>query len=169
MQLVVGRIARAHGIGGEVSVEVRTDDPEARFAVGSRLETDPPERGPLTVQRARWHTGRLLVRFDEVGDRDAAEALRNTLLVVDSATSAPLTDSDEFWDHDLVGLRVLTVDGVELGRVVDVLHPPGSDVLAVQAADEHEVLIPFVRSMVPEVDVRRGHLVVDPPDGLLEL
>jgi 16S rRNA processing protein RimM len=169
VQLVVGRIARAHGVGGEVSVEVRTDDPDVRFAVGSRLETDPAERGPLTVQRARWHTGRLLVRFDEVVDRDSAEALRNTMLVVDSATSAPLDDDNEFWDHDLIGLRVLTLDGTELGRVADVLHPPGSDVLAVQVSDDREVLIPFVRSMVPEVDVRRGHVVVDPPDGLLEL
>jgi 16S rRNA processing protein RimM len=169
VQLVVGRIARAHGVGGEVSVEVRTDDPDLRFAVGSRLDTDPADRGPLTVQRARWHTGRLLVRFDEVVDRDAAEALRNTLLVADSATSTPLDNADEFWDHDLIGLRALTIDGAELGRVVDVLHPPGSDVLSVQAADDREILIPFVRSIVPEVDLRRGHLLVDPPDGLLEL
>jgi 16S rRNA processing protein RimM len=169
VQLVVGRIARAHGVGGEVSVEVRTDDPDVRFAVGSRLDTDPAERGPLTVQRARWHTGRLLVRFDEVIDRDSADALRNTLLVVDSATSAPLGDADEFWDHDLIGLRALTLDGTELGRVVDVLHPPGSDVLAVHDREDREILIPFVRAIVPEVDVRRGHVVVDPPDGLLEL
>lgn len=169
MQLVVGRIARAHGVGGEVSVEVRTDDADTRFAIGSTLETDPAEKGPLTVQRARWHAGRLLVRFDEVVDRDAADALRNTLLVVDSSTSAAIEDVDEFWDHELIGLRALMLDGTELGRVVDVLHPPGSDVLAVTAADDREFLIPFVRRIVPEVDVRRGHLIVDPPDGLLEL
>ena len=169
MQLVVGRIARAHGVGGEVSVEVRTDDPDARFAVGSTLETEPAEKGPLTVQRARWHSGRLLVRFDEVVDRDAADALRNTLLVVDSATSAAIDDEDEFWDHDLIGLRVLLLDGSELGRVAEVLHPPGSDVLVVNVGEDREVLVPFVRSIVPEVDVRRGHVVVDPPDGLLDL
>ena len=168
MQLVVGRIGRAHGIGGEVSVDVRTDSPELRFAVGTALDTDPPERGPLTVTRARWHYGRLLVAFEQVADRTAAEGLRGTLLVADSSTS-PAIDADEFWDHQLTGLEAVTVDGAALGEVEEVLHPPGGDLLSVRRPDGVELLVPFVRTIVPTVDLDRGQVVVDPPEGLLEL
>jgi len=169
VQLVVGRIARAHGIGGEVSVEVRTDSPELRFAVGARVETDPAERGPLTVRRTRWHSGRLLVSFDEVPDRTVAEELRGTLLVADSATSPPVDDPEEFWDHQLIGLAALSVVGDRLGEVEDVLHAPAGDLLVVRTPAGGELLVPFVRAIVPDVDVTRGHVVVDPPDGLLDL
>ncbi|MBV9098343.1 MAG: ribosome maturation factor RimM [Frankiaceae bacterium] len=169
MRLVVGRVARAHGIGGEVSVDVRTDDPDSRFALGQALDTDPADRGPLTVEATRWHSGRLLVRFAQVPDRTGAEALRGTLLVADSSTSAAPGDDDDFWDHDLVGLRAETPDGVELGVVADVLHPPGPPLLAVRRTDGAELLVPFVRAIVPTVDVSAGRLVVTPPDGLLEL
>ena len=168
MQLVVGRIGRAHGIGGEVSVDVRTDSPELRFAVGASLDTDPADRGPLTVTRARWHSGRLLVAFEQVVDRTTAEALRGTMLVADSSTS-PAVENDEFWDHQLTGLRAETVDGRLLGEVEDVLHPPGSDLLAVRRPDGAELLVPFVRAIVPTVDIEGGRVVVDPPEGLLEL
>jgi 16S rRNA processing protein RimM len=168
MQLVVGRVAKAHGIGGEVAVEVRTDAPEVRFAVGARLDTDPAERGPLTVARTRWHAGRLLVSFESVADRSAAEQLRGTLLVADSATT-PSCGEDEFWDHDLIGLAVVTLTGATVGVIDDVLHPPGGDLLAVRRPDDSEVLIPFVRAIVPTVDVRGGRVFVDPPDGLFEL
>jgi 16S rRNA processing protein RimM len=169
MQLVVGRIAKAHGIGGEVSVEVRTDDPEHRFARGTSIATDPPERGPLVILATRWHSGRLLVRFDNVIDRSAAEALRGTMLVVDSATSAVADDADEFWDHDLIGLDAVATDGQPIGRLTDVLHPPGSDLLVIERPGGGELLVPFVAAMVPTVDVAARRVVIDPPDGLLEL
>jgi 16S rRNA processing protein RimM len=169
VQLVVGRIARAHGIGGEVAVDVRTDVPELRFAVDARLDTDPAERGPLTVRRSRWHSGRLLVQFAEVTDRTQAEALRGTLLVADSSTSPTDDDPDGFWDHELIGLQVLHVDGQPLGEVTDVLHPPGADVLVVRGADGEERLVPFVAAIVPTVDVAAGTLSVAPPEGLWEL
>jgi len=169
VRLTVGRIARAHGVGGEVAVDVRTDDPDGRFAVGQVLETDPAERGPLTVERTRWHSGRLLVRFEQVPDRTAAEALRGTSLVADSSTSAAPADDEEFWDHDLVGLRAETATGDVLGTVEDVLHPPGAPLLAVRRPDGAELLVPFVRAIVPTVDLSAGRLLVTPPDGLLEL
>jgi 16S rRNA processing protein RimM len=169
MQLVVGRIAKAHGIGGEVSVEVRTDDPDTRFAIGGHLDTDPPERGPLVVEAARWHSGRMLIRFAGVADRTAADALRNTLLVADSTTSASPAADDEFWDHDLIGLDVVTVDAVPVGSITDVLHPPGADLLAVGRPDGTEVLVPFVAAIVPTVDIRGRRVVIAPPPGLLEL
>jgi 16S rRNA processing protein RimM len=168
VQLVVGRIARAHGIAGEVSVDVRTDSPELRFADGARLDTEPAERGPLTITRTRWHSGRLLVAFDSVMDRTAAEALRGTLLVADSSSSPP-AGADEYWDHDLAGLDVVSVTGEPLGVVADVLHPPGSDLLSVQRPDGTELLVPFVRTIVPAVDLAARRVVVDLPDGLLEL
>ncbi|MBV9484426.1 MAG: ribosome maturation factor RimM [Frankiaceae bacterium] len=169
MQLVVGRIAKAHGIAGEVAVEVRTDDVDHRFAAGATLDTDPAERGPLVVERARWHSGRLLVRFADVADRTAAELLRNTMLVVDSATSLASDDDAEFWDHDLIGLAASTTDGSVLGEVTDVAHPPGPDLLVITRPGGGEVLVPFVASIVPTVDLANRRLVVDPPDGLLEL
>lgn len=169
MQLVVGRIGKAHGVKGEVAVEVRTDDPDRRFAVGTSVHTEPAERGPLTVVRTRPHSGRLLVLFEGVTDRTAAEALRGTLLTVDSADSEPLDDPDEFYDHELMGLAVVTVDGTPVGEVQDVLHPPGPDLLVVGRDDGSEVLVPFVRDIVPSVDVTGGRLVVDPPVGLLDL
>jgi 16S rRNA processing protein RimM len=168
VQLVVGRIAKAHGVGGEVSVDVRTDDPDGRFTIGATLDTEPAENGPLTVERARWHSGRLLVSFGSVTDRTAAEQLRGTMLVVDSATSGLTGDVDDFWDHDLIGLIAHTPDGAPLGRVTDVLHPPGPDLLSIDV-DGQDVLVPFVAAIVPVVDVPGGRIVVLPPEGLLEL
>lgn len=169
MHLVVGRIGRPHGIRGEVSVEVRTDSPDERFVAGSVLATDPAERGPLTVSRLHWHSGRLLLTFDGVADRAAAEALRDTLLVVDSDDLPELDDPDEFYDHQLVGLRVELPDGSELGTVEDVLHAPAEDLVVVRRPDGSEALVPFVSAIVPTVDVPGGRVVVDPPEGLLDL
>lgn len=169
MDLVVGRIGRPHGVRGDVTIDVRTDDPDSRFAVGSVLATDPTGRGPLRVSSARWHSGRLLLRFDGIDGRDAADALRGTLLVVDSADLPALTDPDEFYDHDLVGLVALLPDGSTLGEVGDVVHGAGNDLLVVVTPDRREVLVPFVAAVVPRVDRDAGRLVVDPPEGLLDL
>ena len=168
MQLAVGRIGRAHGISGEVAVEVRTDDPDRRFADGAVLVSDPPERGPLTVVAARWHSGRLLVRFDRLTDRTAAEALRGTMLLVDVDEHDRPADPDEFYDHQLIGLAVFTDGGEAVGTVTDVLHLPAQDVLAIERKDGAEVLVPFVAELVPEVDVDGGRLTVVPRPGLLD-
>jgi 16S rRNA processing protein RimM len=168
VQVTVGRIGRPHGIRGDVVVGVRTDEPELRFARGSQLDTDPAEVGPLTVAGSKWHSGELLVRFEGVSDRDAAAELRGTWLTVDSATIAPLEDPDEFRDGDLVGLSVRTVDGTPVGTVDDVLHS-GQDVLVIKSADGREVMVPFVKPLVPDVDIPGGTLTINPPDGLLNL
>jgi len=170
MRLVVGRVGRPHGLRGEVTVEVRTDDPAERFTRGAVLLTDPAERGPLTVAGVRWNSGRLLLAFEGCDDRDSAESLRDTLLEVDSASLRPLADPEEFYDHDLVGLRVETVAGEDVGTVADVLHY-GQDLLVVTgtgARSGAEILIPFVAAIVPEVDLPGGRLLVDPPVGLLD-
>ena len=174
--LVVGRIGKPQGILGEVTVQIRTDDPDARFAPGAALLTDPPERGPLVVAGVRWQNGRLMVAFEGVPDRTAAERLRETLLQVDARTLAPPEDEDEFHDHVLRGMTADLVDGSRLGEVVDVLHLPHGDVLVVRRTDcdpgpagPPEVLVPFVRAMVPVVDVAHRRLEIDPPAGLLDL
>ena len=169
MQLVVGRIRRPHGIRGELSVEVRTDDPDDRFEVGRALATDPAERGPLTITSRRWHTGSLLLTFAGIGDRDAAEELRGTWLVVDSSEVGPTGDPDEFHDYELIGLAAVTVGGEPVGVVTDVRHH-GQDLLVIElaAGGRGDLLVPFVAALVPEVDVTAGRLVIDPPPGLLE-
>ncbi|MCK2221533.1 ribosome maturation factor RimM [Actinomadura sp. ATCC 31491] len=166
MQLVVGRIGRPHGVRGEVTVEVRTDEPERRFAAGASLATDPAGRGPLVVAGRRWHKDILLLSFEGVIGRDAAEELRGTMLVIDSAEVEPSDDPDEFHDHQLIGLAVETVSGEPVGEVEDVLHH-GQDLLVVRRKGQEDALIPFVKALVPEVDVAGGRLVVDPPEGLL--
>jgi 16S rRNA processing protein RimM len=170
MQLVVGRIGRPHGLRGEVTIEVRTDDPLDRFAFGAVLATDPPARGPLTVSAARLHSGRMIVAFEGYENREAAEELRDTLLRIDSADLAPLADPEEFYDHDLIGLAVVTVDGEDVGVVADVLHH-GQDLLVVAGGGSRsgtEIMVPFVAALVPEVDVPGGKLTIDPPVGLLD-
>jgi 16S rRNA processing protein RimM len=169
-RLTVGRIGKPQGIRGEVTVEVRTDAPEVRFAAGAVLLTEPEERGPLTVESTRDQNGRLMVAFEGVHDRSQAELLRNTLLQVDAADVPPSDDPDEFHDTQLVGLAADLVDGGRLGEVTEVLHLPHGDVLVVRRpAGATEVLVPFVKAIVPEVDLAGGRLVVDPPEGLLDL
>ena len=167
MQIAVGQIARAHGIRGDVTVVVRTDEPDVRFVPGTTLATEPPDRGPLTVAATRWHSGRLIVTFEGVGDRNAAEDLRGTVLVVDSAGIPAPDDPDEFYDHQLIGLSVVTAAGDAVGEVTDVLHH-GQDLLVVRRGPRDEALVPFVSAIVTEVDVPGGRLVVDPPPGLLD-
>jgi 16S rRNA processing protein RimM len=170
MRLVVGRVGRPHGLRGDVTVEVRTDDPDQRFAAGAVLAADPADRGPLTVSVSRWHSSRLVVRFDGCDTREDAEALRGTVLAIDSAELAPLADPQEHYDHDLIGLRVVTVSGDHVGTVRDVLHH-GQDLLVIDGLEPRsgaEILVPFVASLVPEVDVAAGRLVIDPPPGLLD-
>jgi 16S rRNA processing protein RimM len=169
MDVVVGRIAKAHGIRGELAVDVRTDSPQERFKVGSAVTTklrDGSKR-ELTIAAAREHSGRLLVRFDEVLTRDVAETLRGALLVVDTADLPPTGDPDEFHDHELAGLRAELLDGTVVGKVIEVVHSPAGELLELDV-DGREVLVPFVHAIVPTVDVAGGRVVLDPPEGLLD-
>jgi 16S rRNA processing protein RimM len=168
VEVVVGRIGRPHGIKGEVTVEVRTDDPEGRLGPGAVVRTDPEAAGPLTVTGGHVHSGRLLLTFAGVADRGAAEALRGVLLVAEVDPDERLEDPEEFYDHQLVGLAVETVDGRPVGELVEMLHLPGQDVLAVRRPDGGEVLVPFVTEIVPTVDLDGHKVIIDPPPGLLD-
>ncbi|MDX3357490.1 ribosome maturation factor RimM [Streptomyces sp. ME01-24h] len=168
MQLVVGRIGRAHGIKGEVSVEVRTDEPELRLAPGAVLVTEPASAGPLTIETGRVHSGRLMLRFAGVKDRNGAEALRNVLLIADVDPDEKPEDPEEFYDHQLVDLDVVTADGTEVGRIKEISHLPYQDLLVVERPDGSEVMVPFVAEIVPEIDLELQRAVVTPPPGLLD-
>jgi 16S rRNA processing protein RimM len=151
--IVVGRIGRPHGVKGEVSVEPRTDEPDRRFATGAQLKTksDRPGGiniggpGHLTVTGSRWHSGRLLVAFDP--DEHPA-------------------DPEEFYDHQLVGLAVVTTEGHPVGVLREIVHGSAQDLLVI-TADGPDVLVPFVSALVPEVDVAGGRIVVADLPGLL--
>jgi 16S rRNA processing protein RimM len=166
--VVVGRIGRPHGVRGEVTVEVRTDDPDLRFVPGAVFATEPPSRGPVTVAGVHWHSGTLLLRIEGVADRTAAEDLRNTELLIAVDDLPVIDDPDSFYDHQLVGLTARLADGGVLGEVTAVRHE-AQDLLVVRRLDGVEALVPFVAAIVPTVDVAAGFLVVDPPEGLLDL
>ncbi|MGI5136664.1 MULTISPECIES: ribosome maturation factor RimM [unclassified Streptomyces] len=168
MQLVVARVGRAHGIKGEVTVEVRTDEPELRLAPGAVLATDPASAGPLTIETGRVHSGRLLLRFAGVQDRNAAEALRNTLLIAEVDPDELPEGEDEYYDHQLIDLDVVTRDGVEVGRITEISHLPSQDLFVVECPDGSEVLIPFVEEIVTEIDLEEQRAVIDPPPGLID-
>jgi 16S rRNA processing protein RimM len=172
MDLVVGRVVKAHGVSGEVVVEVRTDDPDTRFAPGAQLRAQPRGGGPqrmYVVDSAREHSGRMLVRLAGVADRTAAEALRGSVFLVDTEDLPPIDDPDEFYDHQLEGLRVVTTDGQLVGTVKEVLHTAAGELLSVTAETGAEVLVPFVGAIVTEVSLQSQTIEIDPPQGLLEL
>jgi 16S rRNA processing protein RimM len=190
MLLVVGQIGKPHGIRGEVLVTVRTDDPEARFVAGTvfttevprdrRVSTGPAVAAPvpgiayrvpeqLVLETPRFHQGKVIAQFAGVPDRNTAEALRGVLLQVDSATLTAPEDPDEFHDHQLLGLRVEALDGAVLGTVDRIDHAPASDLIVLKKAGGGTALIPFVSQLVPTVDLAGGRVVVDLPEGLLDL
>ena len=161
--VVVGRIGRAHGLKGEVFVEPRTDEPERRFAAGQVLGTGAAS---LTVAASRTHSGRLVVAFEEIADRTAAEASRGTELTCLVDPDEMPEDPDEFYDHQLAGLRVETTGGEAVGELERVEHGAAQDLLVIRTP-EREVLFPFVSALVPEVDVAGGRIVIDDKPGLL--
>jgi 16S rRNA processing protein RimM len=167
---VVGRVVKAHGLRGELVVEPRTDNVEARFAPGTVLSVRGSRASgvaSITIGTARRHGDRLLVTVEEVGDRDAAEALRTAELTAPALDEAP-EDPDEFHDHQLEGLTAVLADGTVVGTVTAVLHGAGGELLAIARPGADEALVPFVTAIVPEVDVAGGRLVLDPPEGLLD-
>jgi 16S rRNA processing protein RimM len=166
--VAVGKIGPAHGLRGEVIVAPFTDQPDERFAPGAVLVAEPGDAGPLTVESARWQGKRLVVRFAGVVDRSGAEALRGTDLLIPAADRPDLDDPDDFYDTDLIGLAAATVDGRVLGPVRDVVHAPAADYLVIDV-DGQDRLVPFLAAMVPSVDVAGGKVVIDPPEGLLDL
>ncbi|HEX3929705.1 MAG TPA: ribosome maturation factor RimM [Nocardioides sp.] len=171
LEVVVGRIGKPHGLRGEVTVELRTDEPERRFAPGTVVRAERPNAAAapwpaLTVGGTRWHQTTLLVRFDELADRTEAESARGLLLHVQVPADETPADPEEFYDHQLVGLVAEDVDGRVLGEVTAVAHG-AQDLLQIRTPDGRDTLVPFVTALVPEVDVAGGRVVVADRPGLV--
>jgi 16S rRNA processing protein RimM len=162
--VVIGRIGRAHGIRGELNVDIRTDEPERRFAPGSSIICGGRT---LTVASSRHHSGRLIVAFREVPDRTAAEELHGSILETEVDETERPDDPEEFYDHQLVGLHVRRHDDAVVGTVTSVMHLPEQDTLVIDA-DGREVLVPFVTALVPTVDVAEGYVRLADVAGLLD-
>lgn len=163
VDVLVGMIGRAHGLRGEVTVHVRTDEPERRFVPGGTLRVGAE---PRVVASVRWHSGTLVLRFEGVADRTAAEALRGHELWVDVPANEVPAESGEYWDRQLVGLTVLDAAGSVAGTIGEVLHLPAHDVLVVRTPGGDR-LVPFVSQLVPVVDLDAGHVQVADVGGLL--
>ncbi len=171
IEVVVGRIGRPHGLRGEVTVDVRSDEPGRRYADGAVLRAEAPRGSAfghrtLTVARTRWHQQVLLATFEEIAGRDAAEAARGVVLRAEVDPAETPEDPEEFYDHQLVGLAVHDVDGTHLGEVTGLVHG-AQDLLAVRALAGHDALVPFVAALVPEVDLVGRRVVVADRPGLV--
>jgi 16S rRNA processing protein RimM len=163
MLVVIGRIGRAHGIRGELNVDIRTDEPERRFAAGSSVICGDRT---LTVATARHHSGRLVVSFKEIADRTAAEGLHGKILEAEIDPVETPDDPDEFYDHQLVGLEARSGHAV-VGTVTGIVHGPYQDTLTIKI-DGREVFVPFVTALIPEVSVSGGYVTINEIEGLLD-
>lgn len=164
VEVLVGTLGRPHGLKGELSVHVRTDEPDRRLAPGAAVLLD--NRREARVASARWHSGVLLVRFEGSSDRTAAEALRGVELWARVPADEVPADSDDYYDRQLVGLAVRDAAGETVGTIAGVLHLPAQDVLRVRTPSG-ERLVPFVSQLVPEVDLVAGFVRVADVGGLL--
>lgn len=173
----MGRIGKAHGLRGDVTIDVRTDEPELRFTTGAQFRAERPH-GPtpqagegslssLTLTSTRWHSSVLLARFAEIPDRNAAEAARGLLLFVGRADDDRPADPEEFYDHQLIGLAAVDVGGRPLGVVTAVSHGSAQDLLTISTPEGRSALVPFVAALVPEVDVEAKRIVIADRPGLV--
>ena len=166
MELLIGKVVKSHGIRGEVAVEVFTDEPDVRFAVGEVLHgKQAGKERDLTVKTSRPHQKRLLLSFEEVPDRTAADSLRGMQFF--AAPLERVEDSEEYYDHELIGLKVIH-EGEQVGEVTGVMDTPNRKILEIDYAGR-EVLVPFVIDFVPEIDLDGGTLTITPPEGLLDV
>jgi 16S rRNA processing protein RimM len=170
-QLRVGRLVKAHGLKGALKVELYTDDPARRFTPGATFTLQVPTTSPwhgksLELVELRWYNTHAVAFFKDVADRTAAESLVKAILWVEQDASELPVEEDAWYDHQLVGLAVLR-DGARVGTVIRIDHLPAQDLLTVKTADG-EVFVPFVKAIVPGVDIKAGTLTVTPPPGLFE-
>ena len=170
-QLRVGRLVKAHGLKGALKLELYTDDPARRFTPGATFTLQVPTTSPwhgktLELVELRWYNTHPVAFFKDVADRTAAESLVKAILWVEQDAAELPVEEDAWYDHQLVGLGVIR-DGVRVGTVTRVDHLPAQDLLTVKT-DEGDVLVPFVKAIVPTVDVKAGTMTVTPPPGLFE-
>lgn len=165
MQVQVARIGKPHGIKGEVTVLVLTDEPDSRFSEGAVFEIEPAAMGPLTIRSARWNKDILLLAFDGVNTRNEAELLRGGIMIFDSVED---DDDDAWYEHELIDLEV-RVGAEKVGVVTGLRTHAAQDLLLVKDLEGDEVMVPFVDAIVPEVNVEDGYVLLTPPAGLFNV
>lgn len=167
MDVVVGRLGRPHGVHGEISVEIRTDDPENRFAIGAKITVKETNQ-LLTVTATRWHLSRLLIKFEEIQDRTQVDKVRGKLLVLNINPQESLTNENEFYEFQLIDLDVFDQNNEKLGVVKEVLPGSAQAIIVVKTPDNREVMVPFVNQLVPVVDIKNKKIMMNPPQGLFD-
>lgn len=169
IEVLIGRIGKPHGIKGHVTIDVRTDEPDRRFAAGTVLRARTPrgEARTLTIGATRWHQGVLQARFEELADRNDAEGARGLLLYADIPADASPEDPDEYYDHQLVGLAAYNLEGDHLGEVTGLVHGAAQDLLVIGTPDRREALVPFVKALVPSVDLVARRVEIADRPGLV--
>ena len=170
-KLRVGRLLKAHGLKGAIKLELYTDSPNERFHKGAVLELQVPDTSPwfgktVTVSELKWFNTNAVLFLEGISDREGAESLIKAILLVDQPLDVGPAEPDAWYDHQLIGLKVVR-DGVEIGEIARVDHLPAQDLLAIKLSDR-EVLLPFVGKFVPKVDVEAGLIEITPPGGLFE-
>jgi 16S rRNA processing protein RimM len=171
-KLRVGRLVKAHGLKGAIKLELYTDSPDQRFKPGQVLELQVPETSEwfgktITVSELRFYNQSPVLFLEGIEDRSKAETLIKAILLIETEADVLPEEPEAWYDHQLVGLRAL-VGQESVGTVIRVDHLPAQDLLAIETANG-EVLVPFVKQIVPEVDIKSGQLVLTPPDGLFEV
>lgn len=170
-QLRVGRLTKAHGLKGAIKLELYTDEPERRFVPGAKFSLQVPETSPwfgktLELAELRWYNSHPVAFFVGVPDRTTAETLIKAILWVEHDSTVLPEESDAWYDHQLTGLKAVR-DGAEVGTIARVEHLPSQDLLVVKTS-AGEVMVPFVKAIVPEVDMDKGLVILTPPGGLFE-
>ena len=170
--LRVGRLTKAHGLKGALKLELYTDEPDLRFRPGAQVSVQVPTDSPwfgqqLTIKELRYYNAAPVVFFEGVDDRTVAESLSRAILWVEHDPEARPSEDDAWFDHQLVGLDVVRDDSV-IGQIQRLDHLPAQDLLVVATNGGDEVLLPFVKQFVPEVNVDGGFVRVTPPGGLFE-
>jgi 16S rRNA processing protein RimM len=165
--VTIATVGRAHGLRGEVSLILATDQPAERLVPGAVLATS--DGGELTLAAVRQHQDRWLAAFAEIPDRTAAEQIRGLTLSLEVDPEAEREDDPDAWyASELIGLAAVSTTGHPYGTVADLEPYPAQDLLVVRVPSGDVVRVPFVSEFVPEVDVEGGRVVLDPPGGLFD-
>jgi 16S rRNA processing protein RimM len=171
-KLRVGRLVKAHGLKGALKLELYTDSPDQRFRTGQELELQVPESSEwfgktVKVAELRFYNQSPVLFLEGIEDRSRAETLVKAILLIETDLEQLPEEPEAWYDHQLVGLTALVGEEV-VGKVIRVDHLPAQDLLAIETSNG-EVLVPFVKQIVPSVDVQKGQVVLAPPAGLFEL
>jgi 16S rRNA processing protein RimM len=171
-KLRVGRLVKAHGLKGALKLELYTDSPDQRFRAGQELELQVPETSEwfgktVKVAELRFYNQSPVLFLEGIQDRSQAETLVKAILLIETDLGQLPEDPEAWYDHQLVGLTALVGDEV-VGKVIRVDHLPAQDLLAIETSNG-EVLVPFVKQIVPSVDIQKGQVVLTPPSGLFEV